>query len=220
MQINLLRYKHVIWDWNGTLLDDAWVCVEVLNEILKKYNKPLITLEQYRRDFDFPVKDYYRYKLGFDFSIEPFEIIANEYIELYNKRRFECRLHDKAVEVLKYLAGNNIEQSILSAYEHKMLEETVSYFGIRQYFTRLAGLNDYYAQSKVENAKLLMGKLDFDSEQVVLIGDTVHDFEVAQSVDIDCVLIANGHNSPEKLISCGTRVLSSLEEIQLTVVPK
>ena len=30
------NYRHVIWDWNGTLLDDAWLCVEVLNGLLAR----------------------------------------------------------------------------------------------------------------------------------------------------------------------------------------
>ena len=67
--------KHVIWDWNGTLLDDAWLCVDVMNGMLSKRGLPLITLEIYRNIFDFPVRDYYL-KLGYDFDNESFEMVC------------------------------------------------------------------------------------------------------------------------------------------------
>ena len=67
-----MPYKHIIWDWNGTLLDDGWLFVDVMNTILKRRKMNTITLEKYREIFGFPVKNYY-IKLGFDLEKEPFE---------------------------------------------------------------------------------------------------------------------------------------------------
>ena len=53
----LHNYKHIVWDWNGTLLDDAWLCVEVLNQMLSQRGRAAITLEFYRQHFKFPVID-------------------------------------------------------------------------------------------------------------------------------------------------------------------
>ena len=80
-----MKYKHIIWYWNGTLFDDAWLCVEVMNNVLSRRNMPLLTRDRYMETFDFPVKDYYR-KLGFNFKSEPFEISGTEFIVGYNKR--------------------------------------------------------------------------------------------------------------------------------------
>ena len=60
-----MKYKHIIWDWNGTLLDDTWLCVEGINNSLKKRSLQTITKEIYRKVFSFPVEDYYK-RLGFD----------------------------------------------------------------------------------------------------------------------------------------------------------
>ena len=77
-----MRYKQIIWDWNGTLIDDTWMCVEVINELLSKYNKPILTVETYHKVFDFPVKDYYR-RIGFDFNETPFEVVGTEFMNRY-----------------------------------------------------------------------------------------------------------------------------------------
>ena len=86
------KYTHILWDWNGTLLDDMWLCVDVINVLLKKYNKPVLSLIDYQKHFDFPVKDYYE-RIGFDFKQTPFEIVGTEFINGYYKRWQECKLH-------------------------------------------------------------------------------------------------------------------------------
>ena len=72
-------YKHIIWDWNGTLLDDAWLCVDIMDSMLKERSLGTLTLDRYQRLFEFPVIDYYR-KLGFDFTKESFEKTGTEFI--------------------------------------------------------------------------------------------------------------------------------------------
>ena len=53
-------FDHVIWDWNGTLLDDAWLCVDVMNGMLCRRALPVLTPAKYEESFDFPVLDFYR----------------------------------------------------------------------------------------------------------------------------------------------------------------
>ena len=37
---------HVLWDWNGTLLDDAWLCVEVVNRLRAARRMQLATIRK------------------------------------------------------------------------------------------------------------------------------------------------------------------------------
>ncbi len=211
------KYQHIIWDWNGTLFDDAWLCVEIINKLLHKRNLPPITHKQYQEEFGFPVIDFYC-GIGFDFSIESYEVVATEYIVEYDKRRLECKLRHDTMSVLKSCADAGLTQSILSAYQQTRLEGIIDNFQIRSLFTKIIGLNDYYAGSKIENGKRLIEELDFNAGEVLLIGDTVHDFEVAKSIGIDCVLCPSGHNSRERLKLCGARVINSLSEILSSLI--
>ena len=45
------QYKHIIWDWNGTLLDDAWLFVDIMNGVLENRNMDTITVKKYRKIF-------------------------------------------------------------------------------------------------------------------------------------------------------------------------
>ena len=79
-----MKYKHVIWDWNGTLVDDTWLCVEIINKLLKKRNLKLVTIDDYKEKFMFPVREYY-IELGFNFEDEPFEVSGLEFINEFKK---------------------------------------------------------------------------------------------------------------------------------------
>ncbi|MBM4174943.1 MAG: HAD family hydrolase [Ignavibacteria bacterium] len=211
------KYKHVIWDWNGTLLDDSWLCVEIMSGMLKKRNMMDFDAETYQRLFDFPVRDYYQ-TLGFDFEKESFEIVGTEFIIEYEKRKYECGLYPSAISILNQIRDSGISQSILSAYKQDTLETLVDHFGLRNFFLKVVGLNDHYAKSKLDNGKLLIEGLGIDTKQIILVGDTKHDHEVASSIGTDCILVFGGHQSKERLRTCGVPVYEKLEDILSHIV--
>ena len=207
-----MKYKHIIWDWNGTLIDDAWLCVEILNNILKKRGLNAITIDDYREHFTFPVRDYY-IKLGFDFSVEPFEVCGMEFIHDFKNRKFEASLYTQMESILDKLTKIGISHSILSAQNQTLLDETVAHYQLQNKFEGVNGLDDHYAHSKVNIGKSWIETLSYDHNEVIMIGDTVHDYEVAQAMGTDCILIASGHNSRERLENTGVLVLDSPLEI-------
>ncbi len=130
----------------------------------------------------------------------------------YERRRTECILHSGVEKTLLLLKEKNIEQSILSAYPHNTLIEIISHFNLNSFFSYIIGLDNIYATSKVELGKELMKKIGNGNGNVLLVGDTEHDFDVASEIGADCVLIASGHQSKEKLLSCKVPVLDSISE--------
>ncbi|MFH1161508.1 MAG: HAD family hydrolase [bacterium] len=210
------RYTHFIWDWNGTLLDDAWLCVEVMNGMLKVRDLPTLTLEIYREIFDFPVKDYYL-KLGFDFEIESFEKVGMEFMVLYNQRQHECHLYPEVKHLLSYCRLKGYGQSILSAREQNELVTEIINLGVRDYFHLVYGLDDHYAHGKTDVGFRLIRDLGIPKRELIFIGDTLHDAEVAREIGIDCILIPNGHHSEERVRSSGFPVVSSLADFVNTI---
>jgi len=206
------KYRHIIWDWNGTLIDDVWLVVEIMNKMLKKRNMPGIDAKKYREIFDFPVTKYYL-KLGFDFSDESFEELTVEFISEYYTRFNECKLFDKVEEVLKKIRDMGISQSILSASKEDVLIEKIKYYGIDKYFCRIIGLDNHYAESKVERGKKRIAELNLSPQGVLLIGDTTHDYIVSKHIGSDYLLIANGHYNYERLAKPGVDVIGTLKEI-------
>ena len=206
------RYQSIIWDWNGTLLNDMQLCVHTINEMLEKRNLPLQSLSSYKNVFSFPVKDYYQ-KIGFDFENEPFEIPAMEFIDRYNHQVSGCSLHEDSLRVLNYFQSAGIRQFVLSAMHQDILDECLKHYQIDHFFEHVSGLDNHFAVSKTENGHRLIAELGLHPNELILIGDTVHDFEVARELGCECILIANGHQSKEVLQKTGVAVVDRLEQL-------
>jgi phosphoglycolate phosphatase len=212
MKMESAKYTHIIWDWNGTLLDDNWLCVEVMNTLLTSRNLPLLTLQRYREIFDFPVKAYYE-KLGFDFTKESFEIVGMDFMTGYNQRQKECLLHEDAVNCLKCLSDSGYRQSILSAREQTELRQETINLKVSGYFDKVDGLDDHYAHGKTDVGIRLLKELNVEKRKILFIGDTCHDAEVAKELEIDCILVPNGHHSKERLRKTGWPIVKSLYKL-------
>jgi len=192
------KIKYIIWDWNGTLIDDAWLFVEIMNGELKERALPLINVEDYRKHFTFPVKKYYE-NLGFDFKKENFKEVGYNFIQKFKKRKFEASLFPKTIEILTLAQNLGIKQSIVSAQENILLNETVKHYKIDSYFETISGITHYYADNKIEIAKNIRKKINLQSHQICMIGDSSHDFEVAQILGVNCILFSGGHYSKKRL---------------------
>ncbi len=206
---NLLHRRHILWDWNGTLLDDAWLCVEVVNGILRPLGLPAVTLQSYREHFDFPVVRYYE-RIGLPTDPEPFNVISERFIAGYHERFGECSLREGVEDVLRALHGRGAAMSVLSASRQDLLELAVGRFGIASYFASLNGIDTIHATGKLERGRELMRALGTAPGECVLIGDTVHDFEVAHALGLDCILLADGHHGRARLEATGAPVVESL----------
>ena len=212
------KYKYIIWDWNGTILDDLQMNLEVENTLLSRRGRKLIKdIEEYHDKFQFPIIKFYE-SLDFDLENEKFEDIAREYVLEFDERFYELETFPDAEAVIREFKYKGIEQIILSQTEQRWLEKQVGFHDMDYLFTQLLGARDIYVKGKVAIALAWITQNDIDANDVLMIGDTVHDFEVAENIGCDCILIARGHNSKERLMSTGAMVLDSIEELIRVVV--
>lgn len=208
-----MKYKHIVWDWNGTLLNDKDLAVTAINVLLRQYDLPTINLNKYLEIFSFPVEDYYK-RLGFDFEKTPFSKVGTEFINEYTSRMLNVEMHDNAKNMLQYVNKINIPQSLLSAAKQQMLDELMQYHSIAKYFMYVAGLDNHYANSKLDIGKILVQKLDLPTEQILFVGDTLHDVSVADAIGANCVLLSHGHTNYNRLTQSGKKVFSNFNELK------
>ena len=193
-------YTHIIWDFNGTIYDDVDACIKSANRLLGAYGLPLITsLEQYRSLFGFPIQDYYE-RMGFDFEKVPYAVLAPEWMGYYFTYSKNATLYPDIPEVLDALHERGMEQWILSATEVNMLHGQLNELGIFSCFDGILGLDNIHAKSKKDIG--VAWKATNPGIRALMIGDTDHDAEVAEAMGIDCVLVACGHQSRERLQKC------------------
>ena len=207
------KYNYVIWDWNGTLFSDVDCAISVINRMLSKRILPMFSIvEEYHKAFCFPIRDYYL-RAGLNFEAESFEELAAEYMQDYTAASRECKLYSGAEEVMRELNNLGVEQLIVSASKQNNLQAQLDLFDIEKYLIAVLGIDNHFASGKEGLAEHWIEEKGVKREEILFIGDTTHDFEIANSLGCDCVLIANGHQSENTLQSCGTRVISDIREV-------
>jgi len=202
----------VVWDWNGTIVDDAFIFVDIMNDYLSLYGLPEITPEDYKNNFCFPVNNYYK-RLGFKLSEKEFKKLSVNFIQKYKKVMFFPSLKKDILSVLKYLKKLHYKQFVVSAQEQGLLRQSVDYYGLTGYFGGSFGLNNNLAVSKKSVAKKHIFPYLKKNQGALFIGDTIHDYEVAKSLGADCCLVSWGHNSKNKLKKTKQPVVDSVDDL-------
>jgi phosphoglycolate phosphatase len=210
--IRLIMKKSMIWDFNGTILDDRPICLQALNQMLGRRGLPPVSDEAYLAEFDFPVQHYYS-RLGFDFEREPFSELAAEYMAIYQPASFHCPLRQGVRPILDEIARQGLDQILLSATRRDFLLEQLRHFALAASFTAILGLEDIYGRSKLEMACRWFGEQGYAADGLLLIGDTTHDFEVAHALGCRCILVGGGHNARSRLVATGASVIDELSDL-------
>ncbi len=202
----------IIWDWNGTLLDDVDLSLSSINRMLDERGHPRLDLARYRDIFTFPVRDYYVHA-GFDLDVEPFDEVAVRFIDLYRSGLGTCSVFPGARQTLERFRGMGYRQYLVSAMEHKFLMESLRHCGIDHYFDDYSGIQDHLADGKAAMAGEFIRQTGIDPGRAVFIGDTLHDHEVARQLGMHCLLVARGHQSEVRLLASGREVIGGLDEL-------
>jgi phosphoglycolate phosphatase-like HAD superfamily hydrolase len=204
--------KYILWDWNGTLLDDTSAALATLNAMLRRRGVGEIGLEFYRDNFAFPVRPFYE-AIGMVLDNEDWDELAQEYHDLYAQQ--PKRLNPDAVSALKAVSAAGVRQSIISALRQDLLEEAVRSYGVEGYFEHIYGVDNLDGESKLSRAEDLVKMLG--DKDFVVIGDALHDKEVADRLGCGCVLCSQGSHSHSRLSACAAVGRTLLEAVAMAL---
>ncbi|MDG6100604.1 HAD family hydrolase [Dactylosporangium aurantiacum] len=202
--------KHLVWDWNGTLLDDLKLVVDATNVCLATVGGPVITAEDHRRDFRRPILDYYAHVLARPVDEVEFQLLDDAFHDAYRLGMADVQLAPDALQAIGHWSGT---QSLLSMFFHDELLIEVERHGLGAHLVRVDGLpGTVGGHRKVAYLERHLQALQLDPADVVLIGDSVDDGEAATSLGASCVLYAGGFTDVSLLKATGLPVASTLLE--------
>jgi phosphoglycolate phosphatase len=202
----------IVWDWNGTLVDDAWLACDVINEIRIDSKLEPISTDFFREIYQHPIINMYS-AMGFETDPETFAALSHRWGDRYVARFSETSLHEGARELLIALEQAQKKQFVLSAHNHTQLLKDVNFHGIDQHFHKVVGINNRMADSKLQNGRDLLDSISVDPRSVLFIGDSTHDFEVASELGCHCLLVSQGAEATHRLMRHGAPVVAGLKEL-------
>lgn len=206
----------LVWDWNGTLLDDTAAALAAFNAQLTRRGLESIDLAFYRAHFAFPVKPFYAL-CGIALDREDWDAIAGEYHESY--ARESKALNREAIAALEMVKRAGVKQCVLSALRQDLLDAAIDAFGVRQYFEFTYGVDNLDGASKLSRAQELVQSIKRLSAHpsLVFIGDALHDQEVAAALGARVVLCAQGGHAADRLRAVAPTGETLLEAVNLAL---
>jgi phosphoglycolate phosphatase-like HAD superfamily hydrolase len=207
---------HLVWDWNGTLLDDIDAVIAATNAAFAEIGLEPITLERYRELYCIPIPLFYERLMGRVPTGAEWVVMDETFHRHYTLRRVGCRLTDGVEELLAQWALAGRSQSLLSMYGHDELVPVVRGYGIESHFVRVDGRTGPSGGSKAlhmeRHLTALAGTGAISPERTVVIGDAVDDALAAAHVGARAVLYTGGSHSRSSLEAVGVPVVDSLAE--------
>ena len=207
-----MRYSHIFWDFNGTIIDDVGNALQCVNDMLERKGRQPITLDDYYTYVETPIIGFYRHILPPD-ELD-FQDISRQYHSDYARHINETGLAEGAYELLHKLKAMGVHQYIITANILSEAEELIEKFGISSCFDKILGAENTLAESKIDRAKAFFRELNINRNDAILIGDTLHDLETANALGIDCVLVSYGHQGRRLLEEHNAFTVNSLKDVE------
>ena len=210
--------KHILWDWNGTLLDDTQAALDTLNIMLGRRGAKPIAMDFFRDHFAFPCRPFYD-RVGMHVEDDEWDALAKEYHDLYAEQ--PKRLNRETIAALERVKASGAKQSIISALRQDLLDEATAFYGVAPYMECIYGVDNLDGASKLDRALELMNHIApraGEQPDVVLIGDALHDKEVADALKVRCVLCGQGSHARWRLAQVAPTGETLLEAANLALL--
>lgn len=207
------EYKVIIWDFNGTLIDDIGAALASVNDMLTRRNLPVINMEQYASYVDTPIIKFYEHIFDDLYSMD-FSEIAKEFNQGYENHLQPDAVMQGAEEVLEFLNSKGKLQTVISATHIDKVKNRLSEFGLTGYFDRLLAHTNLIAEDKTHLAIDYFAEKGIEAKDAVVIGDCVADWQMARTLGCDCILTTRGHQTRREFAVTNATIIDSLVELK------
>lgn len=215
-----LTARHVVWDWNGTLLADNDAALASVNAVCAEFGRDPIDLAGWQALYSRPLRRSYERLLGREITPADWATIDRSYHDSYRALLPTCQLAAGAPETLRHWQSTGRTQSLLSMWFHDELVQLITELELTGYFARVDGLRVRTGGgSKDVHLASHLTELALDPADVVLIGDVVDDAEAAAHVGAQCVLVTTGMTAPESLRATGYPVADTIPDALALITP-
>lgn len=207
----------MVWDWNGTLLDDLPLVVESVNVLLRSRELATITVADYTAAYTRPVHVFYERLFGRPIGAEEWALVDEVFHAAYDAQVTDrATLMAGAEDALNQVAGAGLTQSLLSMYRHGPLVGLVDHHGLSRHFEVVQGVTGGGGGHKLPHLERHLERMVHlhgdEPSRILLVGDALDDAVAADHVGARCVLLASGSHPVAELHRAGVPVVETLDE--------
>jgi phosphoglycolate phosphatase-like HAD superfamily hydrolase len=215
--------NHVVWDWNGTIFDDADLIMSITEDNFRQAGLGSVSRETFRAAYRRPIRDFYQDVAQVPLSDEKWQELNDRFHSEYARRASDIQLAAGVLDAFAYVRSRGWTQSVLSMYPHDGLIDFVNTHNLAEIFTRVDGAkhgNSWH--SKVDYLVTHVDTLGIDPPSIVVVGDSTDDIDAARHVGTQAILYDGGlhpshvlHNTHDVVAHNMAEVIDLLSEGQI-----
>lgn len=184
-------FKNLLFDWSGTLCDDLALTLEATNYVLAQYDRPALTREQFRDEFQLPYPDYYARKTPEAKLVD----LEKYYRHAFDNAVTQVTVIPHAAEFLEFCRRRGIRCFILTSMDPRAFDEQVRHLGFKDYFEHIhSGV-----RNKEEYIYNVLRQHNLNPADTAFIGDMQHDINAAHCAGIIGIGVLTGYNNAAQL---------------------
>ena len=195
------RYSLLVFDWDGTIIDSARIIAESIRLAARDVGLEVPTMEQASHVIGLGLHDALRHAVP---ALTPER--TPEFVERY-RHHFRASEHAMGLfagmrELLASLSEERV-LGIATGKSRRGLDRSLESAGVRAYFRASRCADETHPKPHPAMLLELMKELDCTAENMLMIGDTSHDLEMARSAGVDALAVTYGAHPEQNLRSCG-----------------
>ncbi len=192
------RFELIIFDWDGTLSDSVGLITDLMIQSFLLHNvTPPSKME---------VADILGIKLSEAFKIllkekdqNASELIMNSYIDLYNQSSNKVKLFDGVELGIKELHRYGYKIAIATGGGRNYLDSCLAQTSIKEYLSVTKTSDDCFSKPHPQMCNEIMNELIIEPEKSIVVGDSIHDLQMAKNAGISSLAVTYGAHKQDSL---------------------
>ncbi len=213
-----MKYKYLFWDLDGTLTDPG---IGITNSIMYSLKKFGIEVEDRTSLYKFigpPLAESYKKYYGFD---DEKAVLAVQYYREYfgEKGLFENEVYSFIPEFLSKCKASGLKLCLATSKPENYTFRIMEHFELAQYFDYMCGSSvGNIHETKADVIKKALQVSGANKEDVIMIGDRMHDIIGAAECGIDCIAVMWGYGDMEEFKKYNAKyIVNNIEELEKNI---
>jgi phosphoglycolate phosphatase len=213
-----VKYKAIVFDWDGTLMDSISKIVETMQSSATQLGLPIPNYDQAKDVIGISLLP----ALKQLFNIHD-EKTAMELFYTYKERfkdhaQISSPLFSGAIVLLEKLKQQGYILAVATGKGRQGLEHNWHHSNTKHFFSASRTADDAKSKPSPDMLWQILSELNLSADQVLMVGDTTYDMEMAQAINMDRIGVSFGVHSVDALQKhTPLAVIDTLDELLLHV---
>ncbi|HUH59252.1 MAG TPA: HAD-IA family hydrolase [Candidimonas sp.] len=208
------RYGAVVFDWDGTVMDSTHSIVAAIQGSCADLELPVPSA----RDASWVIGlslESALYRCVPTLTAEKLPLFLERYRHHFLSRDPEIKLFDGIVALLDSLRARNVVLGVATGKSRVGLDRVLGTMQLHDHFDTTRCADESFSKPHPAMLLEIMAERDLRPEQVLMVGDTSHDIQMATSAGVDSMAVTYGAHDKRTLLEAEPTVMvNSVREMQ------